>query len=175
MTYKNIPKVGDEISILLSGAAMRGILLSWGEEDCGVYWAVIKSEADKIFSINISNISSFTVVKKSDTTSFKVVKKEDRKSQEKINSEKIEVEKLSSARRLKPNSIAKVIADPKFDLKGFPPVESDDFDKKLSELYKEKRELFMSQIKDHLSSEELKEKKDLYEVPSFKKRSPSKT
>lgn len=194
--YASQPTKQDYVKLTTSGGdPIDGIILQWGVEEWGQKWAILKKD-DEIVQVNIANIITYSLIKNSDSPAeYQIVRKakekiaEEQTQNEQPETEKEEVFKIKASyndfpkykivKRGTPKQISfsrsinektgVIERDIEKDL--FSNKNTIDKSKALLELYEEKRRLAQQDIKDHLTNKDLRDIKEVYELPSFTKRS----
>lgn len=194
--FASKPENGDGITILLNnGEKLHAEVLSWGLEEWDQVWAVVKT-AESMVQVNLAQIQAYSV-KKASASQYEIVENAKDKEGRAVFSEDGERVKIARKASVSDNpqykivrrgnkqasSVTKtlnegdkVVKEPDLSLDNslakMDPVHQA---QALVDLYEQKRRLVGESVKDHLTSEDLKETKSNYALPSFKKHPPAKT
>ena len=175
----NIPKPGDTVYIhLTDGNTINASIVEWGTNLWGHTWVVYK-EGDKVFTLNIAQISVFSIVRSS-PDQYKLVPKEG--NPRVINAQTTEPERYFIKAGKKEDS--KVVVTRRILKQGKAVVDEginqDNLDLSTDPVERAQQLLVEADntgksvrksVKDLLNRTDLEKPKDVYALPSFKNRS----
>jgi hypothetical protein len=194
--FASKPEKGDLVTVLLNnGEKINAQVINWGAEDWDQIWAVVKT-ADGLIQINLAQVSTYSI-KKDSQDRYEIVEKavdsdgravytddgERVKVARKVNMPSEHQYKIVRRGSKQASSITKTINDgektvkePELYLdKSLAKMDPVHQAQALVDLYEQKRRLVSESVKDHLTSDDLKETKNNYAMPSFKKHTTSET
>lgn len=176
------PQSGDVISILTKdGKTLQAQVISWGLEAWGQMWSVCRMSNDQIIQINLSNISTFTLQKKSNMQQdYKIVneskeryiKTQTNPSPEfiikKSNKKNTKVEAPVFTRRLSKTS--KAVVEEGFGPNHYLSMDPVERARLLASQQQKSSEKTRQAVHDHMIKKDVERIKNEYSMPSFKKR-----